>query len=313
MQPLNLVALILTFCAVFASATSQVALAQENVAQDRVTLGWGRMLTNDALGDGHDRWRTGSYTISHIRGRDWAGRLPDQPAALLEYRLRAETIAPEDLTGVNPKDRRYAGAVSLGLYTHFERAGFETTSGVEIVAVGPQTGLGQLQKQVHSWLDLPEPTVLDRQIGNDVYIAVDTEIAHTWALSDTLHLRPFAEARVGDEDFLRLGGDLMVGSFAASALMVRESVTGQRYRAVVGDRGAGLSFVMGGDVARIFDSVYLPQGGIDAEASRERLRSGLYWQGARSDFFSGVTWLSPEFEGQAEGQILGSISLHLKF
>ena len=44
-------------------------------AQDRVTLGWGRLLTNDLLGDGRDRWRTGSYTLSRVRGPAWGGSL----------------------------------------------------------------------------------------------------------------------------------------------------------------------------------------------------------------------------------------------
>jgi hypothetical protein len=50
-----------------------VSLASSVAAQDRVTLGWGRMFTNDVFGDGKDRWKTGSYTVSRIRGASWDG------------------------------------------------------------------------------------------------------------------------------------------------------------------------------------------------------------------------------------------------
>ena len=45
-----------------------VGLCGPVLAQDRVTLGWGRLFNNDTLGDTQDRWKTGSYTINHLRG-----------------------------------------------------------------------------------------------------------------------------------------------------------------------------------------------------------------------------------------------------
>ena len=38
--------------------------------------------------------------------------LPEQPGAILEYRVRGETIAPDNLLVPDPTDRRYAGALS---------------------------------------------------------------------------------------------------------------------------------------------------------------------------------------------------------
>ena len=84
-------------------------------AQERVTLGFGRLFSNDGIGDGDDRWRTGSYTVSLLRGQRWSGTAPDQFGELLEFRLGAETIAPANLLVPAANDRRYAGILTLGV------------------------------------------------------------------------------------------------------------------------------------------------------------------------------------------------------
>ena len=87
-----------------------MALASPIAAEQRVTLGWGRLFTNDALGDGRDRWRTGSYTVSRIKGISWSGELPTTPGEIVEFRFRADTIAPASLTDPdkgNPIHRRF--------------------------------------------------------------------------------------------------------------------------------------------------------------------------------------------------------------
>jgi hypothetical protein len=95
--------------------------------------------------------------------------------------------------------------------------------------------------------------------------------------------------------------------------MLRDAGTGQRYQGVAGD-ARGLSFTLGGDVARMFGSAYLPEGGAAVlSVHRERLRAGVAWQGAKADAFYGLTYLSPEFEGQDEGQVLGSVRVDFKF
>ena len=93
----------------FLAAVLLCGLAAPASTQERVTLGWGRMFTNDGLGDLEDRWRTGSYTVSRVRGPSWSGELPGRFGEILEFRARAEIIAPENLTVAAPGDRRYAG------------------------------------------------------------------------------------------------------------------------------------------------------------------------------------------------------------
>lgn len=298
---------------VFALVCAAMAAAP-TVAQERVTLGWGRLLTNDAIGDGKDRWRTGSYVLSRVRGPNWSGSLPGQPGEILEFRLRLETIAPADLVVANPLDRRYVGALSLGVHTHFETAGVESSVGLDAVIVGQQTGISSLHGDLHDLLGLPTPTVFGGQIGDDVFMTLTAEFGRTLTLGGNTQFRPFVEAQAGAETLLRVGGDLSFGHFSMGALMLRDNTTGQRYRAAAGDHVEGVSLTLGGDIAEVYDSEYFLAGdAITPSDTRKRLRAGMHWQGAQSEVFYGLTWLGEEFEEQPDDQVLGSINLRLQF
>jgi len=289
-------------------------LAAPVAAQERVTLGWGRQFTNDAIGDGADRWRTGSYAVSRIRGVRWEGVLPETPGEILEFRLRADTIAPENLETPAAIDRRYAGAITVGLHSQFALGAFEADVGGDLVFVGPQTGIGDFQSWVHGALGLGEIGALDTQIDDAVYPTLSGEVARRFSLGDRAEFRPFVEARAGDETLVRAGGDLVIGSLGQQDLMLRDTATGQRFRAVSGAVQPGVSVVMGGDIARVFDSHYLPEGeAVTASDTRHRLRAGVHWQGEKSSAFYGVTYLSPEFDEQDEGQVVGALTLNFRF
>jgi len=53
--------------------------------------------------------------------------------------------------------------------------------------------------------------------------------------------------------------------------------------------------------------------GPDHEDMRYRVRGGVGHGYGPADFFYGVTFLSEEFEGQDEGQLVGTLSLMLRF
>ncbi|MBP9184189.1 MAG: lipid A deacylase LpxR family protein [Fuscovulum sp.] len=291
-----------------------LCLAVPAAAQERVTLGWGRAFVNDALGDMRDRWRTGSYTVSRVRGPSWQGSLPATFGEILEFRGRAEVIAPESLTAPPPGDRRYAGVLSLGLHSHFDLAGFETSLGADLVFTGPQTRLSDIQEEIHRVLDLPLPLVAANQIPNGFHPTLVAEIGRSLSFGDAGTIRPFVEAQAGLETFVRAGFDLTLGQFGDGALMLREQVTGHRYRAVAGSLTPGFSLILGGDVAHVFDSELLPDGGAAVLSdSRSRLRAGVAWQGDRASAFYGLTWLGKEFETQREGQLVGALTLRLVF
>ena len=288
-------------------------LPQLAVAQDRVTLGFGRFFSNDAIGDGDDRWRTGSYSVSMIRGQSWKGVAPTF-GELLEFRVRTEIIAPANLSNPSPTDRRYVGALSLGVHTYTTLAGAEARLGLDLVATGPQTGVGRLQRQLHKLFGMTPPGNLGAQISNKVYPTLSAELGRDLRLTGGSTLHPFIEAQAGVEDYVRVGGDLVIGRFGAGALMLRDPVTGHRYIGVRGAETPGVSFVLGGDVARVFDSAYLPTGGAVAlKDTRSRLRAGLHWRGEKSEVFYGITRLSREYETQPSGQTVGSLRLRLRF
>ncbi len=294
---------------VFATVLPSVSVQ----AEERVTLGWGRLFTNDALGDGDDRWRTGSYTLSRVRGPSWSGRLPDRAGEILEFRFRAEIIAPENLITAAPGDRRYAGALSFGVHTHFTLGQAEASVGGDLVVIGPQTGLGSFQKAAHDLLNIAEPQVLGNQISNRIAPTLTGEVARSFRLGTNVTVRPFLEAQAGVESLVRAGGDIVIGSAWDGALMLRDPVTGQRYTGIA-STGSGISFTFGADIARVFDSKYLPSGGA-AELSdeRTRVRAGVEWQGERADVFYGLTYLGPEFDGQPDGQLTGSLRVNFDF
>lgn len=284
------------------------------LAQDRQTLGYGRLFNNDFLGDGQDRWRTGSYTLSVIRGPEWTGALPTTMGTVMEYRGRGETIAPSNLAAPAPGDRRYAGVLSFGAYTHFARGPAELTMGGALVATGPQTGVASFQKLAHELLNATDPSpATATQIGDAIYPTVLASATLPLEIGDGITARPFVEAQAGVETYLRVGGDLIIGRLDSDNLKLRDEVTGQLYNGTHDD-SMGLSFVVGGDVALVGDSYYLTsKDGYQLESTRTRLRAGVNWQGDLSGVFYGVTWLSEEFKGQPEGQVVGSVNLRINF
>jgi hypothetical protein len=282
-------------------------------AQDRSTLGWGRLFTNDSFGDGDDRWHTGSYGISVLRGTNWAGTLPARPGDILEFRAFGQIIAPSNLTVSDPTDRRYAGTLALGVHTHFALGQTEATVGGDLVMIGPQTRLGQFQTDIHEAFGFVVPQVLDDQIGNKLAPTLSGELARSYRIAENVTVRPFIAAQAGAETLVRAGGDIVIGGAWDNSLMLRDTVTGQRYSGIDG-RALGFSLTLGADVAHVFSSAYLPSGGlVELSDSRTRVRAGMEWQGTRAGVFYGLTYLGPEFEGQDSGQVTGSLNVNFDF
>lgn len=282
----------------------------------RRLLGAGWLVTNDVLGDNQDRWRTGGLSVSQAFGPTWRGEAPYEFGALLELRLQAQVIQPDVLSQFNPYDRRYAGVVAIGLHNHVQRGGHELALGGDLVMVGPQTDLDDVQAALHDVFGGASPAAAVRaaQIGNRLRPTAVVEYGRSFSLSPALTLRPFAEARAGDETMARVGVDLVLGKLWQNGLLARDSVTGYRYP-VVNRANSGLAMVLGMDTAYVTDSVYLPRdaGAAQLESNRNRLRAGLHAQRGRLAFFYGASWLGREFTGQPEDQLVGAIQVQLRF
>lgn len=278
-------------------------------------VGYGRLIVNDFLGDGQDRWRSGSIVGSHLFGQPWQGQRPEGFGDLIELRILGQVIAPADLQNPGAGDRAYAGALSVGAHTHFQRGGFDMALGADLNLVGPSSGISDIQSGLHNIMGLAEPAdaVLDAQIGDELAVTGVAELGYILELGEGARLRPFVEARAGDETLLRAGFDLTIGQFGHDELLVRDPVSGQRYQTTYQKR-PGWSFLAGADFAHVDSSIYLPSSGAaQLEDTRTRYRLGLNWQGESSSVYYGATWLSEEFVGQGDSQVVGALRIRFDF
>lgn len=291
-----------------------VAPVAPAAAQERETLGVGRLFSNDFLGDREDRWRTGSWSLSLVRGPAWTGEVPGWEAGLLEYRFRVEILAPTALYGEGSDDRPYAGALTFGLHRHFAALGGEVSAGADFTATGPSTGVMDAMDRFHTWVSAPNPSdaVRDGQVADGLHPSATLEYARPLRLSPTVTLRPFAGGEAGVEDLGRIGMDVIWGAVGQQDLWIRDVPSGQLYRGVEGPAG-GLALVAGADWSAVGDSLWLPDDAV-AEDERLRARAGVHWQIApRMSAFYGLSWLSPEMTTQDEGQVTGQLKLNLNF
>ncbi|MEP5153104.1 lipid A-modifier LpxR family protein [Planktotalea sp.] len=285
------------------------------LAEGKARLGYGRLINNDFLGDLKDRGQTGSYVSSRIYGKSWNGSLPSRAGEILEFRLQADIKSPDNLVNPAVGDRPFAGSITLGLHTHYEQSGYEIALGGEVVATGPQTRLDQFQTAFHDGIGVAGPSAATRaaQIGDNFFPGVVVEMARPFKLGARSQVRPFVEARAGVETLIRAGVDFEIGQLTQSDLMVRDGITGQRYRTIVTEE-TGVAFVLGFDTALVSESAYLPSNlGFTLTDQRDRARAGIHWSSNKSHGFFGVTYLGREYTSQASEQVVGSIRLSLKF
>jgi Uncharacterized protein conserved in bacteria (DUF2219) len=278
-------------------------------------LGYGRLFTNDFLGDGHDRWRSGSYAISQLRGPPGTSSLPTAAGELIEVRLRSEIVAPRRLDGSGPFDRPYAGMLSLGVHTHFKSGPVEYTIGVDLVAVGENTGVSAFQRFVHEEFLGERLQGFAPELGDALYPAFIGEMGMPMEIGEGNSLRPFVEVEAGLETFVRTGVDLSIAANCPSEIRIRDVATGFRYRAAGACAdGWDVSGVMGADVARVFDSQLLPAGtGPHPTKYRSRARLGIHVETPTVSVFYGLAWLGKEFEGQSGDQVTGALNVNVRF
>jgi outer membrane protein LpxR len=273
------------------------------------------IFTNDFLGDGKDRWRTGSLDVSLTFGGGDLRELPSKAWERYQVRLRSEIIAPASLTAPAPTDRRYAGVLGLGLFTHFQKNQYDLYYGGELVFVGDATGVGSFQKSIHNALNITPPSaaVLNNQIPNAVYPTFQAGISKSLKGAKSL-IRPFAEVQAGAETFVRLGADAIFGTAMINDFLLRDSVSGQLISHSKADSSKGFGFLIGADAAYVADSNYLPNSGVSQfKEFRPRARVGMIYQTKKFDAFYGATWLGKEFDAQTDSQVVGSLNFRVSF
>lgn len=274
-------------------------------------LGWSLSHTNDALGDQFDRWRTAEVQGSLVFSDAWTGALPAAPGVLTEVRTRAEILSPAHIGNPDPRDRRYAALLSVGVHTHWAVGKTDWAVGTDLIALGPQTGLRGVQTVLHEILGFPEPRVDGFQIQNDLRLGFSAEAGRSLAVGPQARIRPFMAVDMGLETLVRAGADVDIGAFGTGELRIRQVASGHRLSVIRDPDATGLRFTFGADAAWVVDSALLP---VRRKVSpRYRVRFGAEQRGSAGRVFYGLTWLGEEFQNQTEGQFVGTLALRLRF
>lgn len=283
-------------------------------ALDRNFMGMGFLLNNDYLGDGHDRWRTGSINLSFAWKHEptiWGNFTSTKE--FVELRLRAEAITPSSLASPQEDDRLYAGVTSVGIHKHIDFNSSKLSLGIDLVAVGSSTGISRVQREIHDFLSKDDFGVTE-EVKNGIHPTALAEFSRGFEFGDLANVQPFIEIQSGIESFARLGVDVEFFNLKNRCPKVRDSTTGHEYFLGNCRGGVGSSVVLSGDVARVFKSRLLPSNQeFKVSNPRVRLRAGFGKYGKDGSFFYGLTWLSREFSSQSQAQVIGSVSINIYF
>ena len=295
------------------AAAALAVLAGPAPADEREFLGYSWALSNDSIGEFLDRWQSSSVQVSGFYGPGWSGQAPARFGEMLELRFRTDILTPQDLETPAPGDRRHAGVLAFGLHSYATKGAYEVRGGADLVVIGPQTGILDLQQELHRILGFTIPTLESFQIEDQVKLDLGGEVGREWELGGA-RVRPFVEAQTGSEDFVRVGVDVTLGGLGRGDHMMRSVTTGHRVPLSLNAEDPGLSVVLGADVARVFDSVYLPESlGYELTPVRQRVRGGVHYRQGKWDLFYGLAWLGEEFSAQPEGQFVGTIQFGWPF
>jgi len=280
-------------------------------------LGYGRLVTNDLLGDGKDRWRTGSVSAFRMYVQDDVDLKYLKLGEAVELRTHFEVVAPSDLQAEDGGDRPWGGAISLGLHSPFHYGPLHMSLGADVHFIGKNSGLTQFQQDLHNGLGIKQAgdAVVNNQIKDETVIGGAAEVAYPIGLTDRVQARPFGEMRTGLEDVARVGVDVYFGALDATPAMSRDPVTGHRYPVNVEQaQDRGMLFSLGYDHTQVEKSRFLPSdSNASHEPTRSRTRMGMTFKRGSWSVFGGLTMMGKEFKDQDGEQVLGSIRLFSRF
>ncbi|WP_162197192.1 lipid A-modifier LpxR family protein [Loktanella sp. S4079] len=290
------------------SILSTSAFAEEHIAY-RGEVG---SFVNDFVGDGHDRWHTGSYQKSYYSQGYQLRWLQG-----LELRSRSQIVSPWVSSKQRGGDRPYSTAIGVGGFAHGRISGFETRLGGEILLLGDGTGLEALQRSIHDGLGMedsfdPSRDDIDR-VETTVTSRFDLEIARSLRTNEFALVRPYAEITFGGDRYNTFGTDVILGPHASASIWTRDVVTGRLLTPQANDI-RGLSIVAGIDVRSAISSIHLPDNGlVNIEPKQFRSRFGIQSSSPFANIFIGQARLSEGFVGQKESQRVGLLSVSFSF
>ena len=302
-------------------------------SQDIVAEG---ILWNDRLGDGKDRYKSGGLTQSwlvpqsRISGEPW---IADQAAAL-EVQIRGLVITPDN-TAAATADRPYAQYLAAGVFLRtFGRANpvfhdgalsAENRIGIEIGYQGDPLPLFEIQEALHGISGMGPMARTDAGTL-DSSVLVNLEVKRTWRLHvdaerHDVDVAPFAQISAGlRENSARIGADLIHGASLTARTWNHDPAIGALIPGGSKRRdGVNWFAWFGGDVAIVASDALLDGGFLvdgpatNAERFSARLRAGAMAEFPGFALSYSITWLSPEFEEQDQGQLIGAVQLKLRY
>ena len=295
------------------SALFLFVIATQALADQRTPYrGEAGSFTNDYFGDGHDRWRSGSYQRSYYSERYRIKRTDGS-----ELRVRGEMVTPWTPSRQPGGDIAYSTLLGFGAFAHTNFLGLETRGGGEVLLIGDISGMEFIQRSFHEAFQMDtsfDPSRDDiERVEDRVALRFELETARTIRLGSRAAVRPYMELTFGADQAVTVGTDMILGNIALAEVWTRDVVTGRLLTPQV-DQIPGMSLVAGWD-ARLNDSyVHLPDDqSVDLEEITYRSRVGLQTNIAFANVFVGQAWLSPIFVGQAEHQRVGMLSISFDF
>ena len=290
---------------------------------------------NDRIGDGKDRYKTGGMTQSWTFPETlfFDERLIPGRVSAIELQGRGFIATPDNtLAGGNPNDRPFVQYVGVGAYhrswSRPERysdtttAGLETRAGVEIGWQGDPLPLFDLQDTLH---DNTQVTLNNTNTVDSEFL-INLELEGVWRRQTSsrlldLDLAPFIRISTGmRENSVRVGGDIVIGSSLAARTWNHEPAIGALIPGGSKQRqGLNWALWIGGDAGYVASDAFLDGGfiadgpNVDREEVTFRLRAGVMLEYDPVAIVYSINWLSPEFETQPEGQLIGAASLKYRF
>ncbi|MEM9062037.1 MAG: lipid A-modifier LpxR family protein [Pseudomonadota bacterium] len=290
---------------------------------------------NDRIGDGEDRYKTGGMTQSWVFPETLflEDRLIPGRVSALELQGRGFIATPDNTrAGGSVNDRPFVQYVGVGAYLRTwgppERldadttGALETRAGIEVGWQGEPLPLFEIQEALHDNTQVTlSPT---NTVDGEFLVNLELEGVYRRQTSNRfvdLDIAPFVRVSAGmRENSIRAGMDVIVGSSLGARTWNREPAIGALIPGGSQERnGFHWALWIGGDVGYIASDVFL-DGGFTADGpdvGREeltmRLRAGIMMEYDPFAIVYSINWLSPEFDLQPEGQMIGAISLKYRF
>lgn len=291
------------------------------------------IIWNDAIGDGKDRYKSGGLTQGWVIPDRRITRAPwfDGHASAFEFQFRGLIVTPENTEFPAADDRPFGEYAAIGGYLRtIERPqhvsalrslSTENRLGLELGLLGNPVPFFEIQDFVHT-------NSVDNNASNtlDGSFLANIEGRRTWRLhqqlNDTdLEIAPFVQVSAGmRENSARVGGDVIYGSSLEGRLWNHDLATGALIPGGSMPReGGNILIWLGADVGYVASDALLDGGFLSdgPSAAREeitgRLRAGVMFELDEVALAYSMTLLTEEFERQRHSQVVGAVSLKLRF